>query len=206
MNKTGEAFINKLKQIDEADLQEYYDNNRQQRNLKLYKNYTKEWQSAEVEAADKLSSGMGKIKTRKLKEKRISVMNHDKKVRAKLELQQVNEILQAPTRPATANSNARMAKTVLEEKDEVTIFTMPPKDTHARIGTGARQLYSTDVDVRPQSVAFIRSASVEPTFNFRKSSVGGTQNVTPNRKLSVQVSHPSNKKFDQFRSAINAEI
>ena len=28
MNKTGEAFINKLKQIDEADLQEYYDNNR----------------------------------------------------------------------------------------------------------------------------------------------------------------------------------
>ena len=72
---------------------------------------------------------MSKVKTRKLKEKRISVMNHDKKVRAKLELQQVNEILQAPTRPATANSNARMAKTVLEEKDEVTIFTRPPTDT-----------------------------------------------------------------------------
>jgi len=185
MNKTGAAFINKLKQIDEADLQEYYDNNRQQRNFKLYKTYAKEWQNAEVDAVEKLSSGKGRVGTRKVMEKRISVMNHDKKVRAKLELQQVNEILKAPERPATANSNARMAKTVLDEKDEVTIFTMPPKDSHVRIGTGARQLYSTDVDVRPQSVAFIRSASIEPTFNWRKSSVGGTQNATPNRKLSV---------------------
>jgi len=185
MNKTGAAFINKLKQIDEADLQEYYDNNRQQRNFKLYKTYAKEWQNAEVDAVEKLSLGKGRVGTRKVMEKRISVMNHDKKVRAKLELQQVNEILKAPERPATANSNARMAKTVLDEKDEVTIFTMPPKDSHVRIGTGARQLYSTDVDVRPQSVAFIRSASIEPTFNWRKSSVGGTQNATPNRKLSV---------------------
>ena len=88
MNKTGEAFINKLKQIDEADLQEYYENNRQQRNFKLYKNYTKEWHNTEDKAEVKLSKSVGKdgTKTRKLKEKRISVMNHGEKCRAKLEL------------------------------------------------------------------------------------------------------------------------
>ena len=76
--------------------------------MKLFKTYNNQWKEHENKALEKLSSSMGKQKAKEMKEKRISVMNHDKKVREKVELAQVKEILTAPDRPATANCYARM--------------------------------------------------------------------------------------------------
>ena len=93
MNKMGEHFIDNLKQINVADLQEFYENNHQRRNLKLFKTYNNQWKEHEEKAIGKLSQGMDKRRTKEMKEKRISVMNHDKKVREKVELAQVKDIL-----------------------------------------------------------------------------------------------------------------
>ena len=109
---------------------------------------------------DKLSAGMGKDAARKLKEMRISVMNHDKKTREKHELMQVNDIITSPERPTTANCYSRKDKWITEEKSEVKIFSKPRLSTHAYINTAARQITSTDVDQPPQSVTFVRSSSV----------------------------------------------
>ena len=68
--------------------------NRDKRSLKLHKSYKKEWATREDDALTKLTEKL-KLQSKKkaLVEKRISVMNHDRKVREKQEIHQMIEIV-----------------------------------------------------------------------------------------------------------------
>ena len=99
-----------------------------------------------------------------------------------------------------------MQNWITQEKDEEKIFTKPRLSTHAFIGTAARKLASTDVDPPPQSVNFTRTASAFQSKGGRKVVTDGLVTPTTKPYASTMKAHPSNKKFEFYKTAITEKI
>ena len=93
---------------DFSNLQERMQQSREQRNLKLFKTYQKEWDDRQKLAKEELAKRIdNSAKREAFNETRVSIMNHGEKVREKAELNQVIEVLKDPLSAGAWEANLR---------------------------------------------------------------------------------------------------